>query len=215
MVMLSKDSPLSNMPAELQLDTIYFLPYDDVLALKKTSRYFHYFISPQILQECKQTQIDRWAEHEKRGGWPDQFPCYACLQLKPKTEFFINNTYASNRATPGTADTDRHCILCSFKNGKYRPGTRLNVSGQSWVLCACCGELKCTLGLEKVCPPCKASFDLRHTWGYFLRFCQFFFAIVIWGLACSGKLPPRTSVAKKHSLRFIFESLVVSPSPSL
>jgi hypothetical protein len=210
MVMLSKDSPFSNIPAELQLDIIYLLSYDDVLALKHTSRYFHYFISTDVLQNCKQAQTDRWAEIERQGGWSDQFPCYACLRLKPKVEFYVNGTYAFNRATPGNADTDRHCILCAFKNGEWGPGTRLQVSTQSWLLCACCGELKCTPGSEIVCPPCKASFDLRHSSGYLLRFTQFYLAIVIWSLACSGKLPPRTSVATKTSLRFIFQSLIVS-----
>jgi hypothetical protein len=216
MVTLSRDSPLSNIPAEIQLDIVFFLPYDDVVSLKKTSRYFHYFLSPGILQECKQTQIDRWAETEKQGGWPDHFPCYDCLQLKPKAEFYINGAYAYSRATRGNADTTRHCILCSFKNNEYDPGTCLAANGQSWVLCACCGELKNDVlpyTSSKVCKLCKTSFDNQQELGYSLRFSQLFFAIVVWALACSGKLPPRTSVANKHSLRFIFQSLLVGHPP--
>jgi hypothetical protein len=211
MVMLSKDSPLSNIPAEIQIDILHFLPYDDVLTLKQTSRYFHYFISPDILQECKQTQIDRWAAIEKeQGGWADYFPCYDCLKLKPKMEFYANNTYAYNRATSGTADTDRHCNLCSLKNNEYKPGTRLNLNGQTLVLCASCGSLKTELGGSKVCTPCNTSYDKRQEKGYVLRFAQLFFVIVSWALSCSGSLPPRSSVADKHSLRFIFQSLLVS-----
>lgn len=216
MVALSRDSPLSNIPAEIQLDIVFFLPYSDVVSLKKTSRYFHYFLSPDILEKCKQTQIDRWAEKEKQGGWPDHFACYDCLQLKPKAEFYINGTYGFSYATTGNAGTTRHCVLCCLKNNEYDPGTCLTINGQPSVLCACCGELKNGLppySSTKVCNQCKVSFDNQQELGYLLRFLQLFFAIVGWALACSGKLPPRTSVANKHSLRFIFQSLIVSHPP--
>lgn len=212
MVSLPRDSPLSKLPTELQLLIIFFLPYTSVLTLKETSRYFHYFLTPNILMECKQIQIARWAEKEAQGGWPDEFPCYFCLQLKNKYEFYKNGMYATTIASPGSADTTRHCILCSFRNNEYEPSTCLTINGETKVLCANCGELA-TLPLgtnAKVCIPCKISFDNRQENGTSLRFIQLFFTIVSWALSCSGKLPPRTSVPDKKSVRFIFQSLLVS-----
>lgn len=217
MISLPRDSPLSKLPTELQLPIIFFLPYTSVLTLKKTSRYFHYVLTPSILSECRQIQIARYAETEKNGGWPDEFPCYACLQLKNKFEFYTNGVYATTIASPGNADTTRHCIPCSFKNNEYKPGTCLTVNGETKVLCANCGKLETmqTSMNAKVCTPCQRSFDKRLENGPLLRFAQLFFTIVSWALACSGRLVPKTSVADRNSLRFILQSLLVSPVPYL
>lgn len=211
MISLSRNSPLSKLPAELQLSIVFFLPYTSVLTLKRTTRYFHYFLTTSVLTQCRQIQAARFAEQEQNGGWPEEFPCYACLRLKNKYEFNTNGMYATTLASPGTADTTRHCILCSFANNEYKPGTCLTINGVTKVLCANCGELE-TLPSNtnaQVCIPCKFSFEERQEKGTSLRFAQLFFTIVSWALACSGGFVPRTSVADKNSLRFIFQSLLV------
>lgn len=213
MISLSLDSPLSKLPAELQLSIVFFLPYTSVLTLKRTNRYFYYFLTTPILNECKEIQIARFAEQEKIGGWLNEFPCYACLRLKNEHEFYTNGTYATTLASPGTADTNRHCILCSFALNEYEPGTCLTINGETKVLCANCGELE-KLPLHtnaKVCTPCKRSYDNRQENGTWLRLAQLFFTIVSWALSCSGALVPRTSLADRNSLRFIFQSILVRP----
>ncbi|QDS77039.1 hypothetical protein FKW77_006686 [Venturia effusa] len=208
MISLPQDSPFARIPVELQLSIILFLPYTSVLSLKNTNRYFHYFVTPSILAECRQLQIARFAEQERNGGWADEFPCYACLRPKYPDQFYSHGVYAPTTAAPGTANTKRHCITCSLRNNEYEPGTCLTINGQRKVLCANCGELAIlspgTRGM--VCIPCEVSYVIRRENGLSLRFAQLFFTIVSWALACSGKLVPRTSIADRNSVRFILQS---------
>jgi hypothetical protein len=213
-----QSSRLATLPDEMKLSIIYNLDYHDVLRLRATNHNLHNFLSDSVLQECRQRQINGWAEEEREGAFPNEqneIPCYGCLKMKPRDHFWnkdVQQYYSTHYEPNSLRDvTQRRCIPCAFDNNEYSPGTQLHIGTSYIILCAACGNLKTEQRagvITKVCDECKQAQEARAASGYSLRFGQWFFAIIAFSLACTGAAVPKTSVATYHSLRFIFTALV-------
>jgi len=204
MVTLDKSSPLSSIPAELQLDIMSMLDYYDVLHLKATCRYYQHFINKDVLQKSREYQIERFAEMEPTITTGNA-PCYTCLKLKSQSSFTLPRPNDPRR---------RCCIPCAFRANRYKPGCRIVFNGDSLVVCAACESfskepLGANLQFNTLCKDCNVEFKTALVFGVLLRFMQGSFAIMVFALACTGQAVPTTSVATKHSLRFILTIILV------
>jgi hypothetical protein len=231
MVSLSRDSNFAKIPAELQLHVISYLDYDAVLKLKGTCRYFNYFINADVIEASKVNQVEHYQQMETHNTLPsDQLPCYTCLKMKPKAEYYHKKgryymnaqPYRSHRQTAArNPDFERQCIRCGFQEGLYDPGTKLNTGGQSWLICSSCGFLAkepqdtTSSASGTSCKPCTVEYNFMRGHGTSIRMLQWMVAVVILPLACSGKAMPWTSRANEDSLRWIFNITVVRIPGSL
>jgi hypothetical protein len=226
MIFLSKDSLLSSIPAELQLETIQFLGYHDTLNLKATCRYYNYFISEDVLEDSRTRQLERFEEIERRSKFEKlaNVPCYNCLKEKPIAQFYhvpgqwyYNTQPCLPLPDPGT----RFCIPCAFKTKRIAPGLNLNVNGNVYLICSGCKRFgknpasavvtsKNGYNYAQYCDLCKHDFDQLLAFGWILRFLQFVLGLIIFALACTGSSVPISSVVSKSSLRYIFTVTIVS-----
>lgn len=234
MVNLTKESPLASMPAELQLHILSFLDYREVVQFKHVCRYFNYFISEDVLRECKENQIAAFHHMEDTRTLPqNMLACYTCLNLKPSSEFYSitgnyylnaapsNGLYPTTQSAHLAAATstkyyeERYCIRCGFNDCKFSFGLRLTTQGRSLMYCSGCGVLDdqpahATAYTDTCCRPCKKEYDFLREHGSTARLFQWIFSIIVLALACTGQAMPWTSQANKHSLRWIFTVFVVS-----
>jgi hypothetical protein len=225
MISLDRGSDFAKIPAELQLHIISYLDYPDVRQLKKTCRYFNYFINEDVMKESKKQQVERYQQMELQMRTPaNKLPCYKCLRMKQSAEFYnakaayyLNaqpSYYTRANASPAQ-DFNRHCIRCSFRNGLYDPGLKVVTGGETWQVCAACGVLcrdvqyPAYSAAQGTCKPCGAMHEFNKKNGATLRLLQFVIAVVILPLACTGQAMPWTSRADEHSLRWIFTVTLV------
>ncbi|KIV98598.1 hypothetical protein, variant [Verruconis gallopava] len=225
LVSLSRDSSLAKIPAELQLQIISTLEYEDVVQLKRTCRYFNFFINSDVMEESRAAQVEIFRVMEQNYSMPgDKLPCYHCLKLKPKVEFYdvAGKYYLSSppigyyRTALYNADTNRNCIRCGFLTRQYLPGLSLKTGNQVWMFCSECGVLERLPSQssyrypDNLCLPCSNKYNFFRAQGTTMRLVQWVISIVILPLACTGQFMPWTSKASNHSLRWIFTITLAS-----
>lgn len=64
----------------------------------------------------------------------DDFACYTCLRLKPRSAFALKQTKLS-RGKFGQGPSKRVCLDCGFKNGRHRPGQTMKFGTELQVYC--------------------------------------------------------------------------------
>lgn len=234
MIHLSKASSLSKVPTELQMDIIFYLPFHDAFHLKQTCRYFNFFFTEDLLEVTKQRQIAIFEEMDKalpisyntyagNVTLPD-LPCYTCLRIKPAAEFYntATNQYANVFGSQRFGNTtERFCIACGFKTGRFEKGRELIYRNYTRKAVHC---LQCNLIVTATAPgttflssshdqtECDNCVQERTTLsanGLFIRFLQSVFSVIIFGLTCTGKMVPRSSVVGNESYPFMFTIIAV------
>lgn len=71
----------------------------------------------------------------------DDFACYTCLRLKPRSAFALKQTKLS-RGKFGQGPSKRVCLDCGFKNGRHRPGQTMKFGTELQVYCGGCETLQ-------------------------------------------------------------------------
>jgi hypothetical protein len=223
MVLLSRSSLLSTLPAEVCLDIIMELDYRDVQTLKASCRYFRYFIDSSVTEASRMRQLEEFEELERQSHsmQPLDAPCYTCLQKKPLAHFYNpagTYYYTAQPPLPLPDAGTRYCIPCGFKTKRYAPGLQISVDNVTYLRCAGCKRLEKSAALPigsarhyngQSCQHCSNDLKILNN-GWIFRFIQFLLGIIIFALACTGSTVPLTSVVTRESLRFIFTTTLVS-----
>lgn len=214
---LQRTGPLAKLPAEIQLDTFYYLDYETLFQLRSTCRYYRNFVSEGMLEDAKESTKEQYMQKERDGGFPvGKKPCYSCYRVKDNNKF---HTVAVIQTTGGAASDGligtRYCISCGVKEKKFKPGEAITTANETQAICKHCKRFNKKPIRSSVvrsgwaCPRCDAEVVFLQSTGLFMRFIQTVFAIVIFALSCSGRAVPRSSHLTNTTWRWIITISVV------
>jgi len=208
---LPRTGPLAKLPAEIQLDTFYYLDYETLFQLRSTCRYYRNFVSDGMLEDAKESTKEQYMQKERDGGFHgSKKPCYTCYRIKDNNKFHAGAVIQ----TTGAPASDgligiRYCVACGVKDKKFKPGEAIIAGGETQAICKHCKRFNRRPIRSSVvrsgwaCPRCDAEVSFLQNTGLFMRFIQTVFAIVIFALSCSGRAVPRSSHMTSTTWRWI------------
>lgn len=157
---IPKDAWLLHLPAELHLELISYLHYQDCQAIRLTCRYFYYTVPEKYMD------IRRWrSQLQQREGYCAQgedIACFQCLKLKPPKDFPLHDSSRQwveiERRKPFSSiddsrleyyklvDFNRKCINCEVHGAASSDGVqpfKVNAGPkESWMcVCGACGQV--------------------------------------------------------------------------
>lgn len=138
---------LTNLPGELQNIIVANLNPSAVVALSQTSRHFHACVS---LHRLRFFEVYEWfREIEQVSTNSENYACYTCLRLKPRSAFAKGQT-RTPRGKSGHNARARICLDCGFSTGMHTPGSMMDIGGELQVLCMGCDTLR-----KRYCMSCR------------------------------------------------------------
>ena len=158
---------LYTLPTELQHHIVLNLHPSAAIALKQTNRYFHAHISLYRLNPFKVKQYLH--EVELRPRHCDNYACFTCLRVRPKTAFTVSQLGVKTRKF-GAYYSGRFCLDCGVESKKFKPGTVLIIAGDEShpkVFCGSCSTVQSYFcGKCHWCAACIARTKaLKMSWG--------------------------------------------------
>jgi len=154
---------LCTLPVELQHHIVLNLDPSAAIALKQTNRWFHTHISLHRLDKTKvQQYLHRLELHPRNEHF---YACFSCLCLKPQTAFTTVQIGTKISSRNGSYSSQRYCLECGIRNGKYKPGTSLKMAGpesEPKVLCGACMSVQAYFCRSCLC--CSGCIASMRTW---------------------------------------------------
>ena len=132
-------SSFLDLAGELQNLIITNLHLSAAIALSQTNRHFNACVNLHRLPFS--VVLEFFQEKESLPNRSDDYACYTCLRLKPRSCFVTRQTI-SPRGKCGRDDHKRFCLECGLKIRKLSPGHTLRTSSEVIVYCEGCETLK-------------------------------------------------------------------------
>lgn len=145
---LTEERPsLTNIAGELQNIIVARLHPSAAIALSQTSRHFHACVN---LHRLPSSEVVNWLqEKEQLSTIFEDYACYTCLRLKPRSDFAKGQT-RTPRGKSGHNARARICLDCGLSTGMHTPGSMMEIGGQLQVLCMGCETLR-----KRSCLSCR------------------------------------------------------------
>lgn len=140
----SERPTLSNLAGELQNLVIGHLDLPAAARLSQTNRHFSACVNIPL-----SAIISYLRNKELSAGRTDDFACYTCLRLKPRSSFGKRQTRGKNGKN-GQNPTGRFCLDCASEHRRYAPGNTLEINGKWQVCCYDCETLQ-----KRFCTRCR------------------------------------------------------------
>ena len=126
-----------NLPPELLMLIVSFLPITDVLRLRLTCGILYDFIPRPSIDQLLLAESTDWARAR------DIYTCRYCLRLRPGGEF-ADRMLRRRRSRSGRDCAKRFCIECGLQPregpARYGPGAQITVQGAFFGFCLSCRE---------------------------------------------------------------------------
>ena len=151
---IDEGSSLLDLAGELQNLIITNLHPSAAIALSQTNRHFNACVNLHRLPFP--VVLGFLQEKESLPNHSDDYACYTCLRLKPRSQFARKQT-RSPRGIWGKDAHKRFCIECGFKVGKCPPARIVWIDQERWVHCRGCEMLQRTFC--KRCGCCDNCID--------------------------------------------------------
>lgn len=158
------DMGLCQLPTELQHHIVLNLHPSAAIALRQTNRWFHTHIS---LHRLDPVAVRNYLyQLELRPKRQDDYACFYCLCLKPRTVF----TSAQLERRPkvdkyGNVHSGRFCLDCGIGNRKLIPYSVLTMGGDEStpkVFCGACSSVQSYFC--RTCHCCSGCLTRARTW---------------------------------------------------
>ena len=146
--LMTEEKPsLPDLAGELQNLIIINLHPSAAIALSQTN---HHFNSCANLHQLPSPMVfDYLQEKEILPAYWDNYACYNCLRLKPRSSFATKQT-RSPRGKGGRDAYKRICLECGFRTGKHIPGQNMKIGTELQVYCGGCETLQ-----RRFCSTCR------------------------------------------------------------
>jgi hypothetical protein len=127
---------LQQLPAELQLEVISYLSFEETTNLRMTSRKYRDFITRPSFAKLLEIELSPWAKEKQL------YSCYYCARLRQSNKFANRMLQYRKRSHVHP----RFCIECGLMVPWSEPGARgynrghkLEVGGLEYQVCKNCG----------------------------------------------------------------------------
>lgn len=126
---------LLELPPELHLLIIAFLPPEDQLQVRLTSTWFYRIVPAPSHRALLQIETGTWARHL------DLYTCRYCLRLRPACRFG-QGMLRRRRSRAGRDSHLRFCVECGLNPrqgmARYGPGAHIMLNDRFYVVCLIC-----------------------------------------------------------------------------
>ncbi len=138
---------LTNLAGELQDLIIINLHPSAAIALSQTNHHFHSCVSLHRLPFP--VLLEYFQEKELLSTHSDDYACYTCLRLQPRSNFAWKQT-RTPRGKTGKHAHKRVCLSCGIGTGKHTPGSMMKIGADLQVRCNSCKSLQ-----KRFCRSCR------------------------------------------------------------
>ena len=138
---------LTNLAGELQDLIITNLHPSAAIALSQTSRHFHACVNLHRLPSS--AVFDYFQEKESMKTHSNDYACYTCLRLKPRSAF-AKRQAKGRQGKLGINGYTRICLECALSTGRLTPGSIIETGREMQVLCMGCETLR-----KRFCTWCR------------------------------------------------------------
>lgn len=135
----SNPFPILDLPTELHLIIIDLSPPSILMRLRLTNKHFNTLIPAPTYEELLEAEA---SDYGIRRGL---YACSICHRLRPKPKFADSRIIARKRKRePETGKQKRFCVDCGLnppdgRHPYYRPGDRLEIREQLYLVRCLCG----------------------------------------------------------------------------